>query len=337
MTPIRIGQIGIGHNHASEKMRTLRNLPRLFEVVGVVEDDPRWRKRRGGMQEYQGVPWMTEAELLQVPGLEAVAVETDGFDLVSTGLRCARRGLHLHLDKPGGESLPAFRELLDECGQRGLCIQLGYMYRNNPAVNFVQKAVRDGWLGEIFEIHAVMSRLDGDEYRRWVANFRGGALYIFGGYLIDLVISMMGRPQRVHSFQSRTRDDGVADNGFAVLEYPRATASIRCSIVEVGGFQRRQLVVCGSRGTAEIRPLEHHHTRYELDPLHVNLTLAEACGDFTAGAHRVDVGVIHGRYTAQLTELARIIRGEIENPFPTAHEYLVHETLLAASGCITLP
>ena len=46
MERIRIGQIGIGHNHGSEKMNTLRRLSDLFEVVGVVEDDPQWRRRR---------------------------------------------------------------------------------------------------------------------------------------------------------------------------------------------------------------------------------------------------------------------------------------------------
>ncbi|RRJ94603.1 gfo/Idh/MocA family oxidoreductase [Opitutaceae bacterium TAV4] len=330
--PIKIGQIGIGHNHASEKMNTLRRLPHLFEVVGVVEDDPVWRERRGNMAAYAGLPWMTEEELFKVPGLEAVAVETDGFDLVPTAKRCAARGLHMHLDKPGGESLPAFKSLLDDCERQNLCIQLGYMYRNNPAINFCKHAVRAGWLGEIFEIHAVMSRLDNDDYRKWLSNFKGGALYIFGGYLIDIIISMLGRPDSVVPFQGQTRDDGLCDNGFAVLRYPRATASIRTSVVEIEGFKRRQLVVCGTKGTVEVCPLEHHNTRYALDPLHVKLTLAEPCGEYTAGTHIVDVGIMNGRYTEQLTELARIIRGEMKNPFPLHHEFLVQEALLAAAG-----
>lgn len=332
MKPIKIGQIGIGHNHADEKMRTLRALPHLFEVVGIVEEDPAWREKRANRPHYQGLPWMTEEELFNVPGLEAVAVETDGFDLVPTAARCAARGLHMHLDKPGGESLPAFKAVLDECERRGLAIQLGYMYRNNPAINFVQHAVRAGWLGDIFEVHAVMSRIDGDDYRKWVANFPGGSMYIFGGYLIDIIVSLLGRPEKVTSFQRPTRDDGCNDNGFAVLEYPRATASVRASIVEVEGFRRRQLIVCGTKGSAEIMPLEYHNTRYVVDPLHVRLTLSERCGDFAAGTHDVNVGVINGRYTAQLTELARVIRGEMKNPWTYAHEYTVQETLLAASG-----
>ena len=38
--PIKIGQIGTGNQHAY-KIRTLRKLNDLFEVVGFVEDDPK--------------------------------------------------------------------------------------------------------------------------------------------------------------------------------------------------------------------------------------------------------------------------------------------------------
>ena len=65
MERIRIGQIGIGHNHGSEKMNTLRRLSDLFEVVGVVEDDPQWRRRRGDWECYRGIPWMSEEELFR--------------------------------------------------------------------------------------------------------------------------------------------------------------------------------------------------------------------------------------------------------------------------------
>ncbi len=60
--------------------------------------------------------------------------------------------MHLQLDKPGSESLAPFKQLLDEAGRRQLTVQLGYMYRNNPAVQFCFRAVREGWLGQVFEI-----------------------------------------------------------------------------------------------------------------------------------------------------------------------------------------
>ena len=105
MKKIRIGQIGVGHNHGAERMKALRELTDRFEVVGVAEDDPEWRKKRGDSPAYRGLPMMHEAELLATPGLEAVMIETDGPMLLDTALRCARRGLHLAMDKPGGEDL----------------------------------------------------------------------------------------------------------------------------------------------------------------------------------------------------------------------------------------
>ena len=80
-SPIRIAQIGIGHNHGSAKMEALKKLPELFEIVGVTEDDVRWREERGGFSQYKDVPFYdSEAELLAVPGLAAVATEKDGFE-----------------------------------------------------------------------------------------------------------------------------------------------------------------------------------------------------------------------------------------------------------------
>lgn len=331
---IRIGQLGIGHNHAQGNMESLRKLSEIFEIVGVVESDPAWMEKRGGLKCYEGLKWMSEDELLNTPGLDAVAVETDGFDLIPTAMRCAGRGLHIHLDKPGGESLPAFKKLLDICENKHLALQLAYAYRYNPAIRFAIDAVKSGWLGNIFEIHAVMSRYDGDndDYRKWLAQFKGGAMYIFAGYLIDVVISMLGQPDKVTPFLKQTRDDGLIDNGLAVLEYERATATVRVSVEEIDGMKHRRLIVCGTKGTVEICPLETPSDRYYTDSLYARLTLKHEAPGYAAGTHMVDCGLMGDRYAAQLKEFAQIVRGEMANPFDYKHELLVQETLLAASG-----
>lgn len=329
MSPIKIGQIGVEHEHGSGKMDALRRLPEVYEVVGVVEEEDSDKRH---LKVYEGLERMTEEQLFNTPGLQAIAVETSIPELVPTAMRCMERGLHMHVDKPGGEALEPFARLLDGCKARGVAIQLGYMYRTNPAINFCFRAVREGWLGDIFEIHVVMSRYDGEAYRRILSQFSGGAMFIFGSHLVDLVVTMLGRPDNVVPFQRATRDDGLNDNGLAVLEYPRATATVRASIAEVDGMRHRRLIVCGTKGTVEVCPLEHPWDRYGRDPLHVRLTLLEDNPDYPAGTHIVDVGVMNGRYEDQLIELARVINGEIENPYPYEHELLVQETVLAASG-----
>ena len=181
-----------------------------------------------------------------------------------------------------------------------------------------------------------MNRYDGHDeaYRRWLAQFQGGAVYIFAGHMIDLVVALLGRPLRVTPYLTKTRDDNLYDTGLAVLEYPRAVATVRTGVTEVDGMKHRRLIVCGTKGSIEICPLEHPADRYRLDPLHLRLTLLEGNEMFEAGTHIVDVGVMNGRYDNQLIELAKIIRNEMENPWPFPHELIVQEALLRASGCL---
>lgn len=332
MKKVKIGQIGIGHNHARGKMESLRKLTDVFEIVGVVEEDPLWRDKRGGLSCYEGLRWMTEDELFQTPGLEAVAVETDVVDLVPAALRCAQRGLHIHLDKPGGQSMEPFHHLVQCCRRDGLALQLAYAYRSNPAIRFAVEAFKAGWLGDIFEIHTVMSRYDGDDYRRWLSQFKGGAMYIFAGYLIDIVILMLGRPSRITPFMKSTQDDGLIDNGLAVMEYERATATIRVSVAEIDGMRHRRLIICGTKGTVEICPLEPPANEYHTTPLVARLTLRDDVPGYRAGTHMVECGVLGDRYADQLTEFARVIRREQSNPFDYDHELLLQETLLMACG-----
>lgn len=330
---IKIGQIGTGHEHASAKFETFRRLTEHFEVVGIVEPDPERRKACEKISAYRGATWMTEEELFNIKGLKAVAVETAVPDSTATAARCVRAGMHIHFDKPGSETIGPFKEVLDEAARRGLAVQLGYMYRNNPAIQFCFRAVREGWLGQVFEIHAVMSVTHPVAYRQYLGQFGGGSMYIFGCHLIDLVVTMLGRPERVTPYLRQVRDDvKVYDNGLAVLEYPRATVTIRTASLEVEGYKRRQLVVCGDQGTVDLRPLETFDSR-PLAPLKLRLALATPRDGYQKGYQEVTFPVTAERYDEQLIELARIIRGEIANPYPLAHELLVQEVLLAACGC----
>lgn len=336
---IKIGQIGTGHEHASAKMETFRKLSDYYEVVGIAESDPELRKRHENHPAYRGVTWMTEEHLLNTKGLQAVAVEVSSGDdriMEITG-RCIEAGMHVHLDKPGGESFSAFRKVLDEAGRRNLAVQLGYMYRNNPAVQFCQRAVREGWLGQVFEIDCVMSVTHPVGYRKYLSQFRGGTMFIFACHLIDLVVGLMGKPDRIVSFPRQTRSDvGVemCDNGLIVFEYPKTTATIRTASLEVEGYQRRQLVVCGDEGTVDIRPLEKF-VGHASEPLALRLALSQARDSYKKGYQEVSFPPVPGRYDDQLIELAQIIRGERENPYPLEHELIVQQCLLEACGYAT--
>jgi predicted dehydrogenase len=323
--PIRVGQIGTGHAHASGKMATLRKLSDDFQVVGVVEHDPQRREAAKERREYSGLAWMSTDQLLATPGLQAVAIETTVPDLVRVAGQCIAAGKHIHLDKPAGLSLAAFRDVLQQADSAGLAVQMGYMFRNNPAFQFCFEAVKNGWLGQIFEIHAVISKRVGDQQRDRLRQIPGGAMFELGCHLIDALVAVMGQPQNVTPYirATRSRRDDLQDNMLAVFEYPQATCTVRSSLVEVEGQRRRQFVVCGTSGTVEIVPLEPPQLRLTLDAPHDN---------FRRGQQDVSLPPMPGRYDDQLKELAAVIRGEIENPYPSKHDLIVHDTVLRASG-----
>ena len=320
---VKVGQIGVGHAHAAGKIGTLRKLAQDYQVVGVVEPDARLRRQWENHPAYRDLTWMTEEELLATPGLEAVAVETAVRDLVPTAARCVAAGKHLHLDKPAGPSLAPLKALLDQAGRKGLTVQMGYMFRSNPAFRFCLKAVREGWLGKIFELDAVISKAIPDPRRPSLAEYSGGSMFELGCHLIDAAVAVLGKPDKVSSHLRRTRPDRdkLADNTLAVLEYAKATCTIRSALIEVEGNRRRQFVLCGTEGTIDIRPLE---------PPRLLLALSRARGGFRRGYQEVKLPSMPGRYDDQLAELARIIRGEEENRYPPRHDLAVHETVLRA-------
>lgn len=320
---LRIGQIGTGHAHADGKLAALRQSSD-FELVGVVEPDARLRRAAESRKDYQGVRWLTEDALLNTKGLRAVAVETEVKDLLAVGARCVSSGMHVHLDKPAGESLPQFRRLLDDATGRGLTVQMGFVFRYNRAFQFCHRAVREGWLGKVFSIETVIGKAVGAGERNKLRRYRGGTMFELGGHVIDAVVTLLGPPRQViaHARHSGNFPDDLLDNQLATLEYPEALVTVRSSLVEVAGSARRQFVVCGDAGTIDIRPLE---------PPALRLALAESRGEYKKGYQDVPVPALP-RYEADFTDFALVIRGEKKFEWPPAHDLAVHETILRASG-----
>ena len=322
---IKIGQLGIGHNHGAAKMESFLKLKEDYEVVGVVEPDQEWRKKRVNEKAYKGLTWMTEDQLFAVPGLKLVSVETDVPDLTAAALRCVRAGFHVHVDKPGDPSFKKFNELLDEACKRKLAVQLAYMFRGNPAFQFCIKAVKEGMLGRVYAFHAEMSRYLWPDYLKWVCQYAGGNTFIFGSHLVDLAVSLFGEPQKITPYLTRTDPSFVGpDAGLVVMEYPRCIASIRTSGLDQDAEKRRHLCVSGDKGTIEIRPLEN--------PTTLRLSLKEDHPPYKKGTQTVEFPGMIDRYANQLLELARVIRGEIPNPYPPEHERLVQKCVLLSSG-----
>jgi predicted dehydrogenase len=319
---IKIGQIGVGHAHAS-KLSVYRASPD-YEVVGIVEPDEGLRQASENAAPYKGLKWLTRDQMLDSPGLQAVLIETRVRDLLDNAEACVAAGKHVHIDKPAGESLPQFKRILEAAGKKKLLVQMGYMYRYNPAAVLLREFLTKGWLGEVFEVHAVMSKVVDPAGRKPLAAYKGGMLFELGCHILDLVIGVLGKPQGVAAFNrhSAKLDDGLLDNMLAVLSYPRATATVKSSALEVEGGDRRHLVVCGTEGTFHIQPLDSPSAR---------VSLSQARGEYKKGPQVITFPK-YTRYVDDAADMAKVIRGEKASDFRAEHDLAVQETLLRACG-----
>lgn len=322
---IKIGQIGTTHAHAS-KLAVYRQSPD-YEVVGLVEPDAERRKAAESQAAFRDLNWMTAEQLLNVPGLQAVLVETDVRDLLNTAETCVAAGKHVHIDKPAGESLPHLARILDLATKQKLLVQMGYMFRYNPGVVLLREFLKQGWLGEIFEVHAVMSKVVDPVSRRGLAEYPGGIMFELGCHVMDLVVGVLGAPEKVTAFPRSVRSDqdALLDNMLAVLEYPRATATVRSSAIEIDGGERRHLVVCGTEGTFHIQPLDNPSAR---------VTLAKPQGAYLKGSQTVTFPK-YVRYVDDAADMAKIVRGEKVSDFSPSHDLIVQTCILQAAGIPT--
>lgn len=319
---IKIGQIGIGHNHGEGKMLAVRKFPDLFEVVGFAEEDDEWIEKCGNNDGYRGLTRYTVDELIEK--CDALLIETDVWNLTETAQKCIDAGKHVHIDKPASGTLAEYRHLLDTAKAKNRIVQLGYMYRYNPSIKKMFEMVKSGELGTVHSVNAEMSTRHGDDYRQWLNHFSGGNMYIFGSHLVDLIVWLLGKPNTITSTLASSGVNGVSspDITSATLTYDHTLARIFVSSVECNGWGRRCFSIAGSKGTAEIRPLE----------VPVRMTVAKI-GDggeyFDDYAREVPTVTVpdNQRYDEMMRDFYAYIKGTKENPFTYEHEYTVQEVL----------
>lgn len=333
--PIKIGQIGVGHVHA-HKLGVYR-ASTDYEVIGIVEPDDELRRQAEKQTVYRGLPWLTQEQLLNVSGLQALLIETRVRDVLDVAAACVGAGKHIHLDKPPGESLPQLRGILQDAARQNLLVQMGYMYRYNPGVVLLRDFLSRGWLGDVFEIDAVMSRIVEPAERRGMAEYGGGMMFELGCHLIDLLVSLMGKPTKITAIRQHTGriEDRLMDNTLAVFEYPHALATVKSSAMEVEGFARRHFVVCGTEGTFHIQPLDDPPDQRQLrlpgGSSPVRVALSTSRDHYRKGYQEVSLPK-YTRYVDDAADMARIIRGEKSTDFPYEHDLTVQAAVLQACG-----
>ena len=336
MKTIRIAQIGTGHDHAAATIWSIDRNKDLFDFVGysVCEGDE--AKYEYEKKAYEPFRRYSTEEILAMKDLDAVAIETTELLSVKYAQAAADRGLHIHLDKPGNDNAEDFERLLSTIKRKGKILSMGYMYRFNPAVLSAYKLMKSGKLGEVYAVEAHMDCSHTPEKRQWLEQFRGGMTFYLGCHLVDLVIKFKGFPKKIVPYNFATGIDGVTaeDNGMAVMLYKEGASFIKACAVETGGFMRRQLVVCGSLGTVEIRPLEAFTDKGGSVLRSTSKETLMKDGEISADwqACSTNRNFEFDRYDPMLRDFAERIKTGEQGEYSLEYEARLHRCVLAACG-----
>lgn len=332
MKKIKVAQIGTSENeHSVQVFKSLISQTDIFDVVGFADVDKHTKPLHAV---FEGHRQMTAEEILALPDLDAVVIECDEELQTHYATLAAQKGLAIHLEKPCGTEAAPFAQLMDIVEEKGLIFHTGYMYRYNPAVQYALSQVRAGKLGEVYCVEAHMDCYHPERIRKWLGNFKGGMMFYLGCHLIDLIVQFMGEPQKITALNQSTGADGLEseDFGLALLHYKNGVSFAKCCALEPGGYLRRQLVICGSKGTIEIKPLE-----ISCGGECVSTDMVETYLDENGKAPWGVPGKTtsfppFNRYDGMMASFAAMVRGEKENPYTYDYERRQHGLMLAACG-----
>ena len=329
MRKIKIAQIGINTNsHSNEIFGSLKKQSDIFEIAGYVLPENEKERIPHKINAYADYQELTLDEVLNDPEIEAVTIETDEIYLTKYALLAAKAGKHIHMEKPGGINLADFEDLITIMKNTDKVFHTGYMYRYNPYIQELMAQIKNGDLGEIISVEAQMNCSHPVATRQWLENLPGGMMFFLGCHLIDLVFQIQGQPDRIIPYNKCTGIDGAAgeDFGMVVFEYHNGVSFVKTTAVELGGFERRQLVVNGTKATVELKPLEW------LLPDGKQLQTHRVVRNSRSWHQESEkeISAPYDRYDTMMKSFAEYIRGIKQNPYTCDYELELYKTVLKA-------
>ncbi len=329
--PLKLGMLGMWHTHADGIVRQVVEHPNEFTLVGFHDADPKViadRRRQWGTKVPAYRVFESPEQLLREP-LDGVVVEGRVHENLKWARLALESGRPVMLEKPAGTDLAEYRRVIDLAQRKHLHIQMIYLFRYMSAVQDLIRRFRKAELGHIYEFRARLPK-ELATYQRFVEELRpykGGMFFEMAGHVIDLMITLLGRPKVITPFLAHHHlelPENYVDNGVAVCAYPNAWAIVEVPALEVAPHSRR-IEVYGTQGACVIPHLGSGHlANKDIQPI-------EAFRTGAADWQRIDLPA----QTLQITDLrefAACIAGKKQPDYSMEHDLHVQEALLHSSG-----
>ncbi|MFC1452143.1 Gfo/Idh/MocA family protein [Verrucomicrobiota bacterium] len=130
-------------------------------LVGICDMDP---SRRSAADSFQ-VPFYTSAEeLLEQEEPSGAIIATSNAHHASVAEVCAKRSVHVLIEKPIADSIEMARHIIDITKACGTRVLIGHHRRHNSLVLKARELVREGALGKLIGASVLWALMKPDEY-----------------------------------------------------------------------------------------------------------------------------------------------------------------------------
>lgn len=247
----RILLIGVGR-WGTNHLRVLQSMPvELF----VAEHDPKRLSASGLPQSHR----TADAHSL-FPVIDAAVVVTPAHSHYDLCRDLLEAGKDVFIEKPITLKSADARELTELAKRNSLILQVGHIFRFDPASVWMRDAIGEGRFGELKMLRAVFSGFK--RPRRDT-----GVTFADGIHFIDLFHFLLGTsPRRLHATMRNFlgRDGDMDDEALIVLEYDRGDGAPILATIESGYHRPGKLRELTIVGTALSAVCDYNVAQYKI-------------------------------------------------------------------------
>jgi predicted dehydrogenase len=260
--PLRVAIVGLVHGHVHGFLEQSRHSPQI-EIVAVAEPDENLLSAAGARYGFAPSQLFTNLDdMLAKARPQAVLVYTNTYDHRAVVETCARRGVHVIMEKPLAVSLQDALAIQKSAQADKIHVLVNYETSWYPSNHAAYDLLHSGALGEVRKVvvhdgHQGPKEIGVQpEFLAWLTDPKlngGGALFDFGCYGADLMTWLVNgqRPETVTAVTQQIKPQiysRVDDEATIILTYPHAQAILQASWN--WPFDRKDMEVYGQTGYA---------------------------------------------------------------------------------------
>ncbi|MCB1232744.1 MAG: Gfo/Idh/MocA family oxidoreductase [Verrucomicrobiae bacterium] len=295
---VRIGVLGLHHDHVWSNLEELARLDTQAELVGAADPHPELRDKYGA--HYGGDTYPEYEALLDSEDLDAVYIFASNRVSEDLAVMACERGLHCLVEKPMASTLAGADRMLAASEGAGVRLMINWPFAWWPQLQRALTLAGSGEIGQLWQVKYRAAHEGPVElgcspfFCEWLYDETlngAGALMDYCCYGSLLAQVLLGKPSHVSGVKLNTGlkpDLKLEDNAILMMSYPEALATTEASWTQIGKLTAYTTVIYGSEGTLMVEP-RHGASLYKAtadEPEGVSIPVPEVAPEMaTASAH----------------------------------------------------